>query len=209
MRHKGLLAQLPLSSELPSGHCPRICGIALSEKGPPWQVHLPVQAPSTPQHSPVTPGRAAEGTQPLESCLIPGFHFWALDIWDGAVLPGCKQVHFTCLKTHAMGKEQGLRSLVTRPGRALQEMFGHGMFQFFAFLGRRQGPFEAFSFWMDKMRLPSLDASSAEEMAVGGSWNESLDRQWAGATSLVLNPELFTITKVSPSRRPCQAQRAG
>lgn len=76
-------------------------------------------------------------------------------------------------------------------------------FQFFDFPGRKQGPFEAFSFWTDKTRFPSLDVSSgisAEEMVVGGSWNESLDRQGAGATSAVLNPELFTINKSSKNR---------
>lgn len=76
----------------------------------------------------------------------------------------------------------------------------------------KQGPLEAFSFWVDKTKFPSLDVSSgisAEEMVVGGSWNESLDRQRAGAASPVLNPELFTITKVSPSRKLCQVQRAG
>lgn len=50
---------------------------------------------------------------------------------------------------------------------------------------------------------------SAEEMIVGGSWNESLDRQRPGATSPVLNPELFTIAKVSPRWKSCQAERAG
>lgn len=68
MRHTGLPAQLPLSSVLPSGHCPRICGIAWSEKGPPWHVHLSVNAPTAQS----TAQLSQEEQQRGHSCLIPG-----------------------------------------------------------------------------------------------------------------------------------------
>lgn len=65
---------------------------------------------------------------------------------------------------------------------------------------------------MNKKRFPSFDVSlgiSAEEMVVGGSLNVSLDTQQAGATSQVLNPQLFTVMTVLLGRKVCQAQRAG
>lgn len=88
----------------------------------PWHVHLLVNTPTTPQLS------WEEQHRWLSRWNLASFLGSISDIWDGAVLPGCKQGHLTCLKTRAMGKEQGLRRiLATSSWKARQEMFGHGI----------------------------------------------------------------------------------
>lgn len=139
MRHRGLLAQLPLSLRIPQDLW------NLSEKGPPCHVHLPVNTPTTPQHSPVTPGGAAEESGILPPSWAP-FLSCGLLGWGSVTCRQTSAFHLSEDTCHGEGAGEG-EGVCDKPMESTSGgVWPWDEFQFSDFPGRKQGPFEAFSF---------------------------------------------------------------
>lgn len=150
MRHRGLLVQLPLSLWIPQDlwNC-------FGEEGSPWCVHLPVNTP--------TPHSTAQLSREEQQRWLS---HWNLASFLGSISElltfGMGQCYLDANKCISLvwrhvpwGRSRDWGEVCDKPmERTSGDVWPWDEFQFFDFPGRKQGPLEAFSFWIDKWDFP-------------------------------------------------------